>query len=356
MSHLLSHLVERHSVTLLTFEAPDATPFYPIPKSVECLRIDRLGGNPFRRLLRILSRPRLLRRAVRTLAPDVVISFMDTTNITTLVSCVGLAVPVVISERIDPSMHDIGWLKETARRYTYSLARFIVTPTERVAAYFPASLRPKIRVIGNPIPLPKIKAKPSDDIGRKRIVAVGRCEPQKGFDRLIDAFGLVAIDYPDWDLVIVGDGPQRSQLEEQGRQLGLSARILFKGVMPDVFTELAGSDLMAFPSRYEGFPNALAEGLAAGLPAVGYAGVSGVEELILHGKTGLLVEQDSGQSEFARALSALMADSPLRAKLGAAAQRHVGQWAPERIFATWEALLSEATRRPDPSSDLQLSH
>jgi GalNAc-alpha-(1->4)-GalNAc-alpha-(1->3)-diNAcBac-PP-undecaprenol alpha-1,4-N-acetyl-D-galactosaminyltransferase len=344
MWHLLGHLAGRHAVTLLTFERPDAVPFYSIPDRVQCVRIDRLGGNRLQRPFRILSRPSLLRRAVKDLAPDVIVSFMDTTNITTLVSCIGLAVPVVISERIDPSMHRIGELKNAARRYTYPLARFVVTPTKRVADYFPSSLQPKIRIIGNPIASPAVKAKPSESVDRKRIIAVGRCEPQKGFDRLIDAFSVVAEDHPDWDLVIIGDGPDRLQLEAQGRKLGLGARICFRGVTSDVFSDLAAAHLMAFPSRYEGFPNALAEGLAVGLPAVGYRGVSGVEELIVHGETGLLIGEDAGTSEFAGALSALMADPDLRARFGAAAQRHVGKWASDGIFARWDALLSEATR------------
>jgi GalNAc-alpha-(1->4)-GalNAc-alpha-(1->3)-diNAcBac-PP-undecaprenol alpha-1,4-N-acetyl-D-galactosaminyltransferase len=346
MSRLLAHLAAKHSVTLLTFEPPDAVPFYPLPAGVEILRIDMLGGGPFQRAARILSRPFLLRQAVKKGKPDVVLSFMDTTNITTIVACLGLGVPVIVSERIDPGKHAIPSAKKAMRRFAYPQAKLIVVPTRRVASFFPESLQPKIRVIGNPIAPPAAKAETAvqDANGRKRIVAVGRYEPQKGYDRLISAFALIANEHPQWDLVIIGDGAERTRLEDQLRRLRLESRIQLKPTTPDVFAELAASHVMAFPSHYEGFPNALAEGLSAGLPAVGFHGVSGVEELIVHGKTGLLVEEKTGAIGFAQALSVLMSRADIRVQLGGAAQQHVRQWAPEQIFALWDDAFAEAVR------------
>src|SRR5581483_9600868 len=114
--------------------------------------------------------------------------------------------PIIVSERVDPAHHDIGWVRNLLRAYTYPLARFIVVPSQRVASYFPASLQSKMRVIGNPIPIPSVRAQVGQSSGRKRVIAVGRHEPQKGFDLLLEAFALIACAFPDWDLVIVGDG------------------------------------------------------------------------------------------------------------------------------------------------------
>jgi glycosyltransferase involved in cell wall biosynthesis len=344
MSYLTAHLSKRHTVTLLTLEKPNTRSFYPLSPAVEYLCVDKLGGHGLHRLCQILSRPIALRQTVRIRRPDLIISFMDTTNMTALAACLGLGIPIVISERIDTSKHRIGWAKELGRTYLYQLAYRIVVQTSRVASHFPASLQPKIRIIGNPIPFSAVAARPlvADRYGRLRIIAVGRYELQKGFDLLIEAFALIAGESPDWDLVIFGDGPERSRLEARVRQLGLEGRIWLKGTVSDVFQELAASHLMACPSRYEGFPNALAEGLAAGLPAVGYKGVSGVEELILDGTTGLLVAANKRVPGLARALSTLMADPRRRAKLGEAAHRHVGQWAPDCIFALWDNILEEA--------------
>jgi glycosyltransferase involved in cell wall biosynthesis len=345
MSYLLAYLAKECAVTLLTFEHRDAVSFYALPSSIDYIRADKLGGRPAQRALRILSRPRLIRQTAKAVAPDVIISFTDTTNITALLACARLGVPTIVSERVDPSAHDIGWARNVLRNCTYPLAEILVVPSRRVADYFPRSLQSKIRIIGNPIPMPAVRAQPSvpSDGGRKRVIAVGRYEPQKGFDRLIDAFALIAASYSNWDLSIIGEGSERVALEQQVRRAGLETRVELVGLVPNVFEELARSHVMAFPSRYEGFPNALAEGLAVGLPAVGFRGVSGVEELILHDQTGLLVDQSSGAAGLATALSRILADSQYRARLGDEAHRHVQQWAPDRIFALWKDALTEAT-------------
>ena len=124
------------------------------------------------------------------------------------------------------------------------------------------------------------------------------------------------------------------------------------GVAKNIIGELAASHLLALPSYYEGFPNALAEALAVGLPAVAHRGVSGVEELILDGKTGSLVPEDKGTSSLASALSELMSDKARRAQLGNAARHHILRWAPERIFAVWENLLSETAERTRARSEI----
>ncbi len=129
------------------------------------------------------------------------------------------------------------------------------------------------------------------------------------------------------------------------RRLRLGARVVLKGIVADISGEFAQSHVMACSSRYEGFPNALAEGLAHGLPAVGYRGVSGVEDLVIDGKTGLLADLDDGAAGLARALSRLMSDTQFRAAAREAAREHIRRWAPDRIFAQWEEALAEATGR-----------
>jgi GalNAc-alpha-(1->4)-GalNAc-alpha-(1->3)-diNAcBac-PP-undecaprenol alpha-1,4-N-acetyl-D-galactosaminyltransferase len=344
MSYLVAHLAERHAVTLLTLERPGAPSFYPLPDSLRHIRINKLGGRGINRLFRVLSRPFHIRRAVRTSTPDVVVSFMDTMNVTALVSCLGLGIPVVVSERNDPALHRIGRIKEAVRDRLYPLARLVVVQTPRIARYFPAALQPKLRVIANPVPPAPLSARPDrpDAGGRLRIIAVSRLEPHKGFGRLIEAFARIAGQYLDWDLVIFGEGPERARLEALVARHDLDGRIRLAGVVTDVLGELAASHLMAFPSRYEGFPNALAEGLGAGLPAVGQKGVSGVEDLVVDGKTGVLIDASDDPASLAGALSALMADSRRRAELGRAARKHVAQWAPDKILGLWEAALFEA--------------
>jgi glycosyltransferase involved in cell wall biosynthesis len=339
LCRLLTHLADRHEIVLMTWGGQPS--FYPISEKVTILKTDEFGPLQGAWISGVAKRVAVVRRQVMRTRPDLVLSFMDTMNILALIACIGLCVPIVISERVDPHQHDIGRAKNAARRLLYPRSHHIVVQTQRIAAYFPMRLQKKISVIANPITIPTLAAQPAQAgaDGRFRIIGVGRLSPQKGFDGLIESFAMIAERFPLWDLIIFGRGDERQRLEDDIRLRGLAGRIRLAGVRQDINSEFAKAHLMAFPSRYEGFPNALAEGLAAGLPAVGYAEVSGVEELIIDGCTGFVVKKAQDRVAFADALARLMEDDSLRTRLGAEARQHIAQWSPDRILRSWEDVL-----------------
>jgi glycosyltransferase involved in cell wall biosynthesis len=347
MSRLTAHLAERHDIELMTWEAPDATSFYTLAPNVTVIRADLFGGTGLTRLTRIAARIFAVRRKVGEFRPDVVLSFMDAMNLIVLAACIATRVPVVISERVDPRHHDIGRFKALMRWVFYPLASRLVVQTRRIADYFPARLQKRISVIANGVALPSVMAAPKQPgaNGRFAIVTAGRLTYQKAFDGLIASFALVADLFPDWDLTIFGEGEERSALEKGIQDQGLAERVRLPGVRKDLAAEFAKAHIIAFPSRYEGFPNVLAEGLAAGLPAVGYSGVSGVEDLILDRRTGILAAPLQDHAAFANALSILMKDGDLRERMGAAAHQHVSSWSPDRILARWEDVLAAAVTK-----------
>jgi GalNAc-alpha-(1->4)-GalNAc-alpha-(1->3)-diNAcBac-PP-undecaprenol alpha-1,4-N-acetyl-D-galactosaminyltransferase len=97
---------------------------------------------------------------------------------------------------------------------------------------------------------------------------------------------------------------------------------------------------MAFPSHYEGFPNALCEAAAAGLPLIGFAGVSGVEDIIVDGDNGILIGSGDRTDGLCAALSTLMADAPLRCDMGRRAKSRMDDCRPERIAAMWQSVFA----------------
>ena len=352
MAYLLSHFATRHQVRLVTLAAPGAPSFYALPHPIEIVQLDLLNKfGLLRRPFSILARYGAIRRQLRKFQPDVVLSFMDTMNIMATAACATSGIPLVVSERVDPSQHSIGLWKSFLRRLAYPLADRCVVQTERVRKYFDRAPRPNVVVIPNPVQIPHRQAAPAipNAQGRFRVVALGRLEKQKGFDRLLEPFARIAPSHPDWDLVIFGEGPERQALEAQVKGLGLDERVLLPGITSDPAAELAASHIMAFPSRYEGFPNALAEGLAAGLPAVGFTGVSGVEDLIVDRETGLLVDPAQEKSALADALTQLMGDSDLRSRLGAQARREAEKWRPEIVCDRWELLLVVVADSKEPA-------
>ena len=340
-----------HEVVVTTLEAPETEPFYPLPAVVHLVQLDRMTRPGRGRFTAFLSRLIALRQTMRRLHPDVVISFMNVMNMTVLLAGWNLKRPIIVSERIDPTRHRIGWLKTLARRLLYLRASCCVVPTGEMAAYFHRFPGLKIASIPNPVPLPATLACPDlpDAEGCYRIVTVGRLDYQKGFDRLIRAFADLAARYPRWNVIVLGEGKERGTLETLVRAHGLESRIHLAGVVRGVEPYLAAAHIMAFPSRYEAFPNALAEGLAAGLPVVAFADVSGVAELIRSNETGLLAESELA---FAQALARLMEDAALRARLGTAARQSIERFHPAAIGRRWQELVvqtGEQHDRPHPS-------
>jgi len=341
MAALVNELSTRHTVSLLTWESPGTPPFFPLAASVQVVQPGLFGGHGLERVRRLAARFMVLRRHVRSWRPDVVLSFLDTTNVTTLVACLGTGVPVVVSERVDPAGQVVGRMFGLARRFTYPWAARTVVQTTRVARYFPLRMQSRIAVLPNPIAVALRTATPDEPgpDGRYRVIAVGRLEWQKGFDRLIAAFAQVASRHPLWDLHLFGEGSLRAALAAQAAAAGLGTRVRFPGVTSAIQDELAASHLLAFPSRYEGFPNALAEAMRVGLPTIGYDHVSGVEEMIVQDATGLLLPADGGVAPLAGALDELMADPTARRRLGTAAQQAGARWDTTVVLMEWESLL-----------------
>ncbi|MBP5200852.1 MAG: glycosyltransferase [Schwartzia sp.] len=176
-----------------------------------------------------------------------------------------------------------------------------------------------------------------------RIITVGRVDGvQKCQHVLIEAFSLLADKFPEWSVHIYGDIANKGykrRLDGMIAERRLADRIRFEGTASRIGEVYKGADIFAFPSAFEGFGLALAEAMSAGLPAVGRKSCAAVNELIRDGETGILAEE--GAENFAQALKRLMSDSALRIRMGRAAHESVKEYAPEKIWDAWEAVIRE---------------
>lgn len=181
------------------------------------------------------------------------------------------------------------------------------------------------------------------DLSAPVVVAAGRYAPEKGYDRLIEAFGLVAPDHPDWVLKIFGHGPLRERLQKQADGLGLRERALLPGLAEDIEAELLASSVFALSSIHEGLPMALAEAMACGVPCVAFDCAPGVREIVTDGVDGIVVPPRNVPA-LAAGLSRLMGDAELRRRYGAAARESVRRFAPDAVLAQWEDVFDLVER------------
>jgi glycosyltransferase involved in cell wall biosynthesis len=313
------------------------------------VRVKRLPASTAssHRLVRVPALIWRLIRQVRVDRIDVLVAFKPQNAIPAVVVGVVLGVPVVASERTSVRARNHYWHWRVARHVVYRRATALVVQTHRAAieAQRFASER-RIHVVPNMVEVP---AEPSITAsawrlwpgGRPegRLVTVGRLNrAEKAQDRLVDAFARVSQSVPQWSLLILGEGDFRRELEAQIRGLRLSDRVTLGGFVDDPFPTLFDSDAFAYTSRFDGFPNALLEAMAVGLPVISYDCPYGPAELIDNGKNGLLVP-DGDQLAFEEGLLRLMIDETLRKKLGSAARASCEKYSPRSVLSSWERLL-----------------
>ena len=343
-----------HDLEIVTFEPDDASSYHTLDGRV---RITRLGLPPSskgaaRGILHAARRIWRLRQAFRRSRPELVVSFLTKINVLTLVATLGMTVPVIVSERNNPRRQASHPFWNWLLAFLYPLADAIVMQTTESRECLPPALRARAIVIPNPIRVPTIAAPSSSEI--KTLVAVGRLDRQKGFDLLIEAFSRIAPNHPGWRLVIWGEGPEKAALQGQIASADLSDRVRLPGLTEVPQAWISDATAFVLSSRYEGFPNALGEALAAGLPAAAFNCPYGTADLMRDGINGLLVPDGDIQA-LAEALDRLMSDERLRQRLGSAARQSALRFAPDRIIASWWDVADCLAHKNRPRNLLAIS-
>ncbi len=334
-----------HTVTVIAFDSVGDLVFHRFDQRVQLVRLSvpsagrSFFGSPIWALRRVVR----LRRALREIRPAVVVSFLLKVNVLTLLATRGLDCRVVVSERNHPVRGTGSRFWRVGRSWLYPLADAVVLQTEGSRKLLSRRICKRSVVIPNPISLFPRGAQSSAD---HTLVAVGRLESQKGFDLLLTAFARIEAQYPDWRLIVWGEGPMRRALELQRQALRLEGRVSFPGTTakPGGWTETATAFVLS--SRYEGFGNVVGEAMAAGLPIVAFNCEFGVGEMLEHGRDGLLVPPED-VAALARSLDRLLGDEGLRATLGATAKHSADRLMPMRIFSAWDELLATVVPQPD---------
>lgn len=328
-------------VTLLTFDRPhDPPPFYPLHPAVRHRRlaIDGHHRGLVARVRATLHRLGTIRRAVRRSRCEATIAFMDRTNILAVVALLGTGMPLLISQRVDPRRHPIGRAWSALRRCSYRLADGLVVQTRAVARELAAIGPARCAIIPNPLP-DWVDAERNVAQRERIVLGVGRLEPQKGFDLLIDAFATIAPRHEEWSLRIVGTGSEREALMARAASTEVADRITIDPPTVDIAPIYRSAGVFVLASRYEGYPNALCEAMALGCPVIATDCDSGPAEILSPERDGLLVPAADPEA-LATALDRLLGDDELRRSLGRHATRIRSRLAGGDILRRWNRLLA----------------
>lgn len=374
-----------HAVEVLSADRPGERPFHAYPDAVRLTplggprgaleragakvsnglhRLGLTGGALASRLAWAAARAPVERRAAQTLAarrPDVAIGFTPNGVGLLAPGARALGVPLIASLHNAPAIETAvqpheGFLHQK-RRGIAAVARadLILALLEdyllALAGQFPGV---PSEVMPNAIEGPAAPPPPVSDRPLK-IVCVGRLAPEKRQILALEAWARLAPRFSDWRLEIWGAGAERAALEAAIGRLGLAGSAALKGTTRDIDAMFAGARLMAHPSAHEGFPLAVGEALARGVPVVGFADCSGLAPMIGDGAAGALIApgedgvEDRAEDRaeaLAECLGRLMGDEGALERLSAAGPGAMAPYAMGPTGDRWEAALRRLAARP----------
>lgn len=286
ISILSNKFQENYNVKIITWYLPEI--FYELNEDIDIISFEKETGtkNFIRKIL-------WFRRYIKKESPSIIISFMYSLNIVTLLSLIGVKQKIIISERIDPHCSPKSKLLRFVRYLLYFKADGLVAQTRDMLDYFPRSIKSKGTYIYNPIHIaPEVAGKALVTAKKPIIISVGRLSMMKNQKMLIDAYKNILELHPEYRLVIYGEGELRDELRKYVDNLSLSNNVQLPGNTKNIFHNLCEAEIFVLPSNYEGMSNALIEAMCVGLPCISTK-VSGSTELIVNNKNGILIDVDS---------------------------------------------------------------
>lgn len=340
-------------ITVVTTDQKGKAPFYPFPKEVRMVDLDinysdDNSKNVFRKITGYLYRKQLHKKRLSALLEkekaDIVISLYPSESsfipdikdgskkVLELHYCKFFRLQYGRSGLL--GMID-KWRTRQDEKIVSRFDKFVVLTNEDRGYW--GNLR-NIEVIPNAAML---VSNGYSDAQNKRVIAVGRLDYQKGFDRLIRAWRIVQQNeaFHEWNLDIFGQGEWKEMLQQMIDEAGLQDSMRINQPTKQIGNEYVRSSILVMSSHYEGFPMVMIEAMACGLPVVSFDYKCGPKDIIRHGENGLLVH-DGDIEGLAAAMMKLMDDEAYRKRLSDDAKKIISTYSEETVMNRWIALFN----------------
>lgn len=331
-----------NQVTLVPTFSQASIPFYELSKDIELIYLNSLVPLEKKNFLNYAKRLLALRHLIQQKKPDVIISFLSNVNVATIFATRFLKIPVICCERRNPQ-DSIGFFWEWMCRKVYPFTDILLVQTT-AAIEATKKIHPKVKQIysiANPVSNDILNIKKIEVTrSRKILLSVSRLVKVKQIDQMILVFNKLANLHHDWDLHIYGEGPLQHELVLMIKSLNLEDRVFLKGAISNPWQTLANeADIFLMCSQHEGFPNALLEAMAVGLPSITYDFPYGAQEMSKNGRYAVLVPLNDLRL-FEAKLNELMSNQLLRMKLSDQSQQYIANhYNIDTILSFWNALF-----------------
>ena len=304
---------------------------YELFKGIDCFVLDQKDRTK-NKLRRTIDRVTGLRKLIKSIKPDICVSFMKENNYRLLVANIGLQPKTIVSVRNDPKKVYGKGIKRLFSYVVLGLSDGIVFQTDDAKDYFPSFIRKKSEVIMNEV---------SDSFYSKNtnhgsyFLAAGRLSKQKNYPMLLEAFKIACDHHPDIKLKIYGEGKLLVQLKQLSESLNISSNVSFEGFSNDMMSVYSDAICLLLSSDYEGVPNTMLESLAASVPVISTDCPCGGPRMIIQNSiNGYLVPLGDSEA-FADAIEKVINDVSLHEILKQGAYNTAQQYRADKIHAKW---------------------
>lgn len=340
ISVLSNQLIDSFDITIITFTK--SVPFYMLDERVKVIACRETNTKP-KSILDSLRLNYSLTKSIAKIAKqekiNVLIGFITSANVLTVLASKLTKIPSIISERNNPLMEDVPRFWELLRSFTYPRTDSLVLQTEGILELYKKKINSsKMVILPNPISTKLSKLRDDQVKKEKIILSVGRLDKNKCHDELINAFH--AIKPKNWKVKIIGDGNKKDYLLRLIEKYKLHDQIEIISKVKNIHDYYNEASIFVFTSKTEGFPNALLEAMHFGLPCISTDCNFGPSDLISDGVNGFLIPVND-QEALTKRLSELVNDKKLQTELGQKAKETTENYTSEQVVFQWESLINK---------------
>lgn len=328
---------EKYQISFVSLTERRETPFFRIDESISHDKLfDEYRGG-LKNLPVYIKR---LKWFVKEQKIDILIDIDGVIDMYSVPVRMMTKVKVISWEHFNMYYHPAGKMRSIIRKVAVKFLDAIVTLTEQDKEYYQQELKFKCPIVAIYNPVIYTGIDNTYDKTSKTIISVGRLTEQKGFDKLIPIAKKVLYKHKDWQWVILGEGEDREQLEQEIRENGLKNRLILQGNVENIDDWYRKSAMFVMTSRYEGLPMTLLEAKYYQLPIISYDIKTGPRECIVDGVNGYLVKEDDADTMEAK-INKLIEDDDQRINHAKHALDDTEKFNLNKIVKQWKKLLDE---------------